>query len=151
MTTSYHFYTLKELKERKIILSRELERLEQHIAERESTGTFDSPIWESVDVIERKMIPRMILPTHVPKEDEIKEKERSKVCNQGNKELMMLAKNKIQETLQETLPETFILPKKTKKILLNRAKPIEEESTTDVNETLESILEAPLLSIRNKI
>ena len=149
MTTSYHFYTLKELKEREVILSRELERLRQHIIERESTGTFESPIWESVETIERKMVPRMILPTKVPKEDELREIEKSKVCNEGNKQLILLAKSKIQESLEEALPaETFILPKRTKKILLNRAKPIPEEHQEEVNETWESILEGPLLSIR---
>ncbi len=100
MTTALDFLNLDQLIEREKHLERELKKIRKEIAIRKKSGNFNGDGWDSIEVLKKKIEP-MILPTEIEHQDDIDEKNITKLTNQTTKSLVKMVKNKIQLNLLE--------------------------------------------------
>ncbi len=94
--------TLKQLKERKNFLLREVEKINEIIAFRESQRQEDAPLYPSVEVVrERRSLPAFILPTEKVDKFELEEKKLTEEKSGAIKTLMNMAKDSIKTGIEE--------------------------------------------------
>ncbi len=105
--------TLKQLKERKNFLLREIHKIDEIIAFRESQKEEDAPLYPSIDVVrEKRVLPPFILPTEKVDKFEIEEKKLTEEKGRAIKTLMNLAKETIKSGIQEYEKKKKTIPKK---------------------------------------
>lgn len=94
--------TLKQLKERKNFLLREVEKIDEIIAYRESLRQEDAPLFPSVEVIrEKRQLPAFVLPTEKVDKFEQEEKKLTEAKSGAIKALMNMAKESIKTGIED--------------------------------------------------
>jgi len=101
-STATQCLTLKQLKERKNFLLREVEKIDEIITYRESIHQEDAPLYPSIEVIrERRPFPAFIFPTEKVDKFELEEKKLTKEKSGAIKALMNMAKESIKTGIEE--------------------------------------------------
>jgi hypothetical protein len=120
MTTARKFLSIKELRERELILLEEIRLIREEIQRREESGDLSAPSW-------RTSAPKMTFPQPGSRKEEKEEEERARFGNEANKALILLSKAKIKAGIEETLME------KRKKKVIPRSLP-QEETAAEISE-----------------
>ncbi len=116
MASSRKYLSIKQLREREVILTEEIRLIREEIERRESSGDHSAPAWNVA-------VPKMVFPHQITRKEEREEEERAKFGNESNKAIMLIAKAKIEAGLTETI----LNEKKKKKVI---AKPVIEEESS---------------------
>lgn len=148
MSKAYDFYTLRELKERKKVLEKEIIKLDYEIERRESINDFEGSAWGNIEDLERKIVPRMLLPNKIKREDDIEEERRTRNTNDKIKNLMQSVKNQIQdgieEAVQKTTPSIPLVKRPIQRQIIEISKQLDQSKNEDSfeNEEEEDILQS---------
>lgn len=93
--------TLKQLKERKNFLLREIEKIDEIISYRESIKQESAPLYPPLEIVRERVLPPFILPTEKVNKFELEEKKLTKEKSGAIKTLMNLAQKSIKSGIEE--------------------------------------------------
>ena len=135
--------TLKQLKERKNFLLREIEKIDEIISYRESMKQESAPLYPPIEIVRERVLPPFILPTEKVDKFELEEKKLTEEKSGAIKALMNLAQKSIKSGIEE------YEKKRVKKVPIK--KEVVEEESTPPPPPIPPLEEAEEVEIKKKV